>query len=204
MSRDLPKLQYAYDALEPFIDAKTVEIHYTKHHKTYLDKFVAAIENHKQFEDKKVEELLKHLHTLPSDIQAAVQNFGGGFYNHNLFWEGMTASKTSIDVESDLGLAIERDFGGQANMVEKFTNKAVGLFGSGWTWLVSDKMGKLTIVNTVNQDNPISNTDCKLLLALDVWEHSYYLKYQNRRAEYIENWWNVVNWEVVEERYIKE
>jgi Fe-Mn family superoxide dismutase len=200
MNYELPKLKYAFDALEPYIDAQTMELHYSKHHQTYLDKFKAAVETHKHLEDKTVEELLKTLHSLPSDIQTPVQNFGGGFYNHNLFWEEMSPIKTEITKGGDLEAAIEKEFGSLESLVEKFSTKAAGLFGSGWTWLVSDKDGKLAIVNTANQDNPISHTNSKVLLGLDVWEHAYYLKYQNRRVEYIQNWWNVVDWGVVEDR----
>jgi Fe-Mn family superoxide dismutase len=201
MSYELPKLKYSFEALEPYIDAKTMEIHYSKHHQTYLDKFTAAIENHKDLQDRPIEDMLKHLHTLPNDVQTAVQNFGGGFYNHNLFWENMSPIKTEVHKNSAFSAVVEMEFGSLESLIEKFSTKATGLFGSGWTWLVADKNNKLSIMNTSNQDNPLSSSDSKVLLTLDVWEHAYYLKYQNKRAEYIQNWWNVVDWDVVEIRF---
>lgn len=194
MSHTLPKLSYAFDALEPFIDAKTMELHYSKHHQTYLDKFNAALELHPELRNKEVEELLIDLDSIPEDIRMQVRNMGGGYLNHNIYWMGMGKG---IAMPDKVKVMIERDFSSIEKFKEEFTAKATSLFGSGWTWLVKDEKGKLNIVNTSNQDNPISSSKVELLLALDLWEHSYYLKYQNRRPEYITAWWNVVNWDHV-------
>jgi superoxide dismutase, Fe-Mn family len=201
MLYELPKLKFSFDALEPYLDRETMEIHYSKHHKAYLDKYLSAIESSAILQNTPINKVLSELKSQKSEFIPAIQNFGGGFYNHNLFWEEMTPQQKDINVNSTLLNAIQGTFGNKANMIEQFTNKALTLFGSGWTWLISDQNGNLSITNTANQDNPISSYNCKIILALDVWEHAYYLKYQNRRAEYIENWWNVVDWEVAETRY---
>lgn len=194
MAFTLPKLEYSFDALEPYIDTATMEVHYSKHHQTYLDKFVAALEKYPQLQDQKVEDMLKDLNSIPEDIRMAVRNMGGGYYNHNIFWANLAPnSKMLPEVEK----ALLDSFPSVAEFKKEFEAKALSLFGSGWTWLVKNPEGKLEIINTSNQDNPISSSEVKLLLALDVWEHAYYLKYQNRRAEYVANWWNVVNWEHV-------
>lgn len=193
----LPKLPYAFDALEPYMDAKTVEIHYSKHHQTYCDKLNLALEKHPALFDKTVEELLIGLDKVPKDIQTAVRNFGGGYVNHNVFWECMSPKKT--EAHGKVLDAIKKDFGSFEEFKKQFTQNATTLFGSGYTWLVLSN-GKLEIINTKDQDSPLS-VGKKPLLVIDVWEHAYYLKYQNRRAEFIENWWNMVNWKQVEKNF---
>lgn len=192
MTHELPKLGYSFDALEPYIDAQTMELHYSKHHQTYLDKFNAALASHSELSEKSVEELLMDLNALPEDIRMAVRNMGGGYYNHNIFWASLAPKSV---MPEKLKALLVRDFGSFEKFKEEFTAKATSLFGSGWTWLVADEKGKLAIMTTPNQDNPISNAKVKILLGLDLWEHAYYLKYQNRRPEFISSWWNVVNWE---------
>lgn len=193
----LPDLPYGYDALEPYIDAETMKIHHTKHHQAYLDKFNAALETHPELPEMTAEEMLKKLDSLPEDIRTVVRNAGGGYVNHNIFWKTMGPENSRSSKVDEM---LVRDFGSVEKFSEDFSASAASLFGSGWTWLVMDNMGKLKIVNTSNQDNPASNEDVRILLALDVWEHAYYLKYQNRRPEYIENWWKVINWSEVEKR----
>ncbi len=196
MTNELPKLPYAYDALEPHIDKQTMEIHHTKHHKTYVDKLNAALESTPDLKDKPVEELLKNLNTVPEAIRTAVRNHGGGHYNHSLFWK-MMAPNAGGNPSGAVSEEINKKFGSFEKFKEAFANSAVGVFGSGWTWLVWN--GKeVEIVNTSNQDSPLS-TGKTPLLGIDVWEHSYYLKVQNRRPEYVSNWWNVVNWNQVNE-----
>lgn len=198
MKYELPKLPYAYDALEPYIDAKTMEIHYTKHHQAYVNKLNEALAKHAELENKSLEELLKQLEVVPEDIRTAVRNHGGGHYNHSTFWRLM-APKAGGEPKGKLSEAIQTTFGDFTKFKEQFTGAAAGVFGSGWAWLVKDGL-KLMIVTTPNQDNPISKGQLPIL-GLDVWEHAYYLKYQNRRPEYIEAWWNVVNWEEVAKNY---
>ncbi len=195
----LPKLAYSFDALEPYMDAKTVEIHYSKHHQTYCDKLNLALERHPALFEKSVEELLMNLNSVPKDIQIAVRNFGGGFVNHNFFWEILSPKKQNCS--GDLLKAITRDFGSFEEFKKQFTEKSVTLFGSGWVWLVIDsKTKKLEIIPTKDQDSPLS-VGKKPILVIDLWEHAYYLKYQNRRAEFIENWWNIINWNKVEKLF---
>lgn len=194
---ELPVLPYAYDALEPYFDAQTMELHHTKHHATYIDKLNAALEKYPDLTDRSIETLLANLSDVPGEIRMAVRNHGGGYYNHLLFWQ-MLSPKNELK-EGELKAALEKDYGSVDNFKKEFSDQALALFGSGWTWLVADKSGKLSILNTANQDNPVFEDDnLKLLLGVDVWEHAYYLKYQNRRAEYLEAFWNVVNWEWVE------
>ncbi len=190
----LPELPYAYDALEPVIDAETMHLHHDKHHQTYLDKLNAALATHPELNDQPIEALLTDLASLPEDIRGAVRNAGGGYYNHNLFWQMLA---TTSSMPETIKQFINENFGSFEKFQEEFTNKALGLFGSGWVWLVKNADGKAEIITTANQDNPISTAAVKVLLTLDVWEHAYYLKYQNRRADYIANWWKVVNWEFV-------
>ncbi|MEK6908856.1 MAG: superoxide dismutase [Nanoarchaeota archaeon] len=195
----LPKLPYAFDALEPYMDAKTVEIHYSKHHQTYCDKLNVALEKHPELFDKTVEELVANLKVIPEDIRNAVRNFGGGFVNHNIFWEVMGPVSKDNHLKGKIIEKINRDFGSFDEFKKQFTEKATTLFGSGYCWLVLSD-GKLEIMTTKDQDSPLS-VGKKPVLVIDVWEHSYYLKYQNRRSEFIEAWWNLINWNRVNELF---
>ena len=186
-------LGYKYDALEPYIDAKTMEIHYTKHHQAYVDKLNEAVAKHPELKEKFIDELLKDIKSVPEDIRIAVQNHGGGHFNHTLFWGSMTPGGSKETPE-----AITGTFGSLENFKAKMTEAAVGRFGSGWAWLVKNG-DKLEVYSTANQDCPLMEGKDPIL-GLDVWEHAYYLKYQNRRPEYVEAWWNVVNWDVVVQR----
>ncbi len=194
----IPKLPYPYGALEPYIDAATMEIHYGKHHQGYVNKLNAALEGHDELAAKPVEELLKNLSAVPEDVRTAVRNQGGGHYNHSLFWESMRGG-TEEAPAGTLGEKLNEAFGGYEAFKKQFTDAALGVFGSGWAWLVWDG-GRLAIVGMPNQNNPVSDGK-KPLLGVDVWEHAYYLKYQNRRDEYLKNWWNVVNWDEVTRRF---
>lgn len=194
----LPDLPYGYDALEPYIDEQTMKLHHAKHHQTYIDKLNAALEGHDTLASKSIEELLEDLNSLPSGIRTAVQNNGGGHYNHSLFWEIMAPGQ-KVQPEGKVAEAINSTFGSFDNFKSKFTDAAGSRFGSGWAWLTV-KNGKLEIESTANQDSPIS-TGSAPILGLDVWEHAYYLKYQNRRPEYIDAWWKVVNWAEVSRRF---
>lgn len=195
MAYTLPDLPYDFAALEPHIDARTMEIHHGKHHATYVAKLNAALEKHPALAQKPVEELLKSLDSLPAEIRAAVRNHGGGHFNHSLFWKVL--SPGGIGKPSGaLAAAIDRGFNGFAGFQEQFSGAAANLFGSGWAWLVADASRNLSIVATPNQDSPISR-GLVPVLGLDVWEHAYYLKYQNRRPDYIAAFWNVVNWNQV-------
>ena len=199
MSHTLPELPYAYNALEPYVDKQTMEIHHQKHHAAYIAKLNAALESHPDLQEKSVEDLLKNLSALPESIQTAVRNNGGGHYNHTIFWNIMGPGSGG-DPVGDLASAIDGKFGSFAAFKDEFAGAAANRFGSGWAWLVLDSSSNLAVMSSPNQDNPVSE-GFKPLMGLDVWEHAYYLKYQNRRPEYIENWWNVVNWRVVGERY---
>ncbi len=198
MSVQLMPLPYAYDALEPFIDTATMQFHHDKHHAAYVTNLNAALEKHPELASKTLEDLLMDLNSVPEDIRTAVRNHGGGVWNHNMFWDIM-APKAGGEPEGQLAQAIATDFGSFADFKAQFEKAAMGRFGSGWAWLAK-KGGKLNIISTANQDNPMSE-GMTPLLTLDVWEHSYYLKYQNRRAEYVTAWWNVVNWKAVASRY---
>jgi len=198
MAFELPKLPYAEDALEPYIDAQTMNIHHTKHHQAYITNLNAAIEKHPELASKSLEDLLSDLNAVPEDIRMAVRNHGGGTWNHNLFWEIM-GPKMGGSPSGELTKALESAFGSFDAFKEEFTKAATTRFGSGWAWLVRKGEG-LAVVSTANQDTPLSD-GATPILGLDVWEHAYYLKYQNRRPEYISNWWNVVNWNAVAERY---
>jgi superoxide dismutase, Fe-Mn family len=198
MSHTLPKLPYAYDALEPYIDAQTMEIHHTKHHQTYIDKLNAAIGDYPDLTTLSAEELLKRLDTIPEKIRTAVRNHGGGHANHSFFWPIL---KKGVSFGGPVADAIKERFGGFEPFKEKFSTAAALLFGSGWAWLVADD-GRLEIVTSPNQDSPLSRGQTPLL-GLDVWEHAYYLKYQNRRPEYIAAFFNVVDWERVNAHYQK-
>jgi len=210
MKHELPKLPYDYSALEPYIDSRTMEIHHSKHHQAYIDKLNAALESvsgRTDLQTKSVEDLLKDLNSIPEDIRTAVRNHGGGHYNHSIFWTSMDSpAKVAVtggsrEPAGPISDAIEKEFGRFSDFKEKLAAAAVGVFGSGWAWLTKDNSGKLVIMSTPNQDSPVSQ-GLVPLFGVDVWEHAYYLKYQNRRAEYIENWWNVVNWEEVGRRFM--
>jgi superoxide dismutase, Fe-Mn family len=193
MSYTVPPLPYDYNALEPHVDEATMRVHHDKHHQAYVDKANAALEG-TEFADKGVEDLIKNLASLPADKQAPLRNNGGGHFNHSLFWEWM-APNAGGEPTGALAQAIESAFGSFDDFKAKFKDGGVNQFGSGWSWLVHDGSG-LALVSTPNQNNPL--TDGKTpLLGVDVWEHAYYLKYQNRRPDYIDAWWNVVNWQAV-------
>lgn len=198
MAFELPKLTYAYDALEPYIDARTMEIHHTKHHNTYVTKLNEALEKHPEQGDKSLEALLGDLNAVPEDIRSAVRNHAGGTWNHNVFWEIMGPNAGGTPT-GNLAAAIDSNFGSFDAFKTEFEQAATTLFGSGWAWLVK-RAGGLAVVTTANQDNPLSQ-DMTPVMGIDVWEHAYYLHYQNRRPEYISNWWNVVNWDAVAERF---
>lgn len=196
MAHTLPVLPYAYTALEPHIDARTMEIHHTKHHQAYIDKLNAALSKYPELADKPVEELLKDLNAIPEDIRTAVRNHGGGHYNHSMFWKIM-APNAGGQPSGKLAEMITAKFGSFDKFKEEFNTAAANRFGSGWAWLSIDKTGALTITSSANQDSPLSD-GLKPILGLDVWEHAYYLNYQNRRPDYMNAWWNVVNWTEVE------
>jgi Fe-Mn family superoxide dismutase len=196
----LPALPYPIDALEPHIDAKTMEIHHTKHHQAYVNNLNAAIEKAPELQGKSLDDLMKSINTVPEAVRTAVRNNGGGHWNHSMFWELM-GPKSGGEPTGKLADGIKSAFGDFTKFKEQFAAAGVGRFGSGWAWLVSDG-GKLSITSTPNQDNPLMDGK-KAILGLDVWEHAYYLKYQNRRPDYIAAWWNVVNWDFVAERFTK-
>ncbi len=202
MKYELPKLPYAYDALEPYIDARTMEIHYTKHHQTYVNKLNEALDKHPEIADRPLDELLADLDAVPEDIRTAVRNHGGGHSNHSFFWTIMGAPGAGVgkELEGKIADEIGAVFGDVAKFKEEFVKAAAGVFGSGWAWLVIDTDGKLAITSTPNQDSPLMKHQ-KPLLGLDVWEHAYYLKYQNKRPDYIDAWWNVVNWNEVNQKF---
>lgn len=195
---ELPELPYAYDALEPHIDKETMNIHHTKHHNAYVTKLNAALEGHSAFDDMSVEEILADLSKVPEDIRTAVRNNGGGHANHSLFWTILSLEGAKEPI-GDLKGAIEQTFGSFDSFKETFENAAATRFGSGWAWLVVAD-GKLEVLSTPNQDTPVMEGKTPIL-GLDVWEHAYYLNYQNRRPDYIDAFWNVVNWDKVEEYY---
>ena len=198
MAFELPKLPYAVDALEPYIDAQTMTIHHDKHHQTYVNNLNAALEKHPELAKKSLEALLKDLNAVPEDVRLAVRNQGGGVWNHSMFWEIM-APKAGGMPKGELAKAIDASFKSFDAFKEEFTKAANGRFGSGWAWLVKKGSG-LAVVSTANQDNPMSE-GATPILTLDVWEHAYYLKYQNRRADYVTAWWNVVNWDAAASRF---
>lgn len=200
MAYTLPELPYAYDALEPFFDEETMHLHHDKHHQTYVNNLNAAIEKHPEFFDKTVEELVAYLDRLPEDIRVAVRNNGGGHLNHTMFWEWLAPNAGGAPT-GDIAAAIDEAFGAFDDFKAEFKAAATGRFGSGWAWLVLD-YGKLKVVSTANQDNPISDGQIPVL-GLDVWEHAYYLKYHNVRPDYIEAFFNLINWDKVNELYAK-
>lgn len=197
MTAKLPELKYAYDALEPHIDKETMEIHHTKHHQAYIDKYNAAVEG-KDLSDKDIYEVIKNLNEVPEDIRTTVRNNGGGYLNHNIFWEILGPNKGG-EPTGALAEKINEAFGSFEDFKKKFEEAGAGQFGSGWAWLVKDG-DKVDIVKTANQDNPI--TDGKYpIMGVDVWEHAYYLKYQNKRPDYLKNIWNVIDWDAAAKRY---
>ena len=207
MSFELPKLEYAYNALEPAIDAKTMEIHHTKHHQGYTDKLNGALEG-TDLAGKSIEAILGSLGTLAADKQGAVRNNGGGFYNHCLFWRCMApeGDRSSADPQGELADAINAACGDFEKFKSEFAAKAATQFGSGWAWLSLKKDGSVEVSSTPNQDNPLMDIvsgDATPILGLDVWEHAYYLNYQNRRPDYIQAFWSIVNWERVAENLAK-
>ena len=195
---ELPALKYEFNALEPYIDALTVETHYSKHHQNYCHNLNKALEKYPQYYTLSVENVLTNISSLPSNTAQTVINNGGGYYNHNLYWDNLTPFFKPLTDGVLMG-ELTKAFVSLAAFQKLFTESATKLFGSGWTWLVKTKDGNLKIVNTANQECPLSN-GLKPLLALDLWEHAYYLKYQNLRAEYIKNWWHIVDWGVVTAR----
>jgi Fe-Mn family superoxide dismutase len=186
----LPKLTYDYDALEPYVDAQTMDLHYNKHHSAYLNNFNAVIEKYKDLQAMTAEDIVKNLNTLSvsEEDRKKIRNHGGGFINHALFWEMMSPKK---EIDEKLVLDINNTFGSAEEFKKLFTNAATSVFGSGWAWLVKDENNALKVYSTANQDSPLTLGHIPLI-ALDVWEHAYYLKYQNRRGDYIENWWHVL------------
>lgn len=200
MPYELVKLPYAYDALEPHIDAQTMEIHYTKHHQGYLTKLNAALEGYEDLQAKAAVELIANLDDVPEKIRGSVRNNGGGFVNHNAFWPSLSPDGGG-EPTGPIADGIAESFGSFDDFKEQFANAAATRFGSGWAWLCMNSEGKLLVTSTPNQDNPVTQGLIPLL-GLDVWEHAYYLKYQNRRPDYIAAWWNVVNWKFVGTSYL--
>lgn len=203
MSYTLPALPYAYDALEPHFDAQTMEIHHTKHHQTYINNLIAAVKG-TEFDGTSAEELIAKLESLPENLRTAVRNNAGGHANHSLFWTVLAPAGKGGKLEGDLAAAVERDLGGYAKFKEDFTKAAQTRFGSGWAWLATDKDGKLSIESSANQDSPLTQgvgSGKTPILGLDVWEHAYYLKYQNRRPDYISAFFEIINWNEVARRY---
>jgi Fe-Mn family superoxide dismutase len=197
MAHTLPPLPYPTDALEPHIDKLTMEIHHGKHHQAYVTNLNAALDKHPELGSKSIEQLLKDISSVPEDIRTAVRNNGGGHANHTMFWQIMGPNGGGAPTGA-VAAAIDSSFGGFDKLKEEFKKAGVGRFGSGWAWLI-DNGGKLTIESTANQDSPLMEGK-KAILGVDVWEHAYYLKYQNRRPEYLDAWWNVVNWAEVNKR----
>jgi Fe-Mn family superoxide dismutase len=195
MAHELPDLPYGFDALEPHIDARTMEIHHDKHHNGYVTKLNAALEGHADLQGKSVEDLLRGINNVPEDIRTAVRNHGGGHANHTLFWQ-ILAPGGGQEPKAELAEAINGTFGSFNEFKDQFTQAALGRFGSGWAWLVVDGSNKLQLYSTANQDSPLMEGHTPIL-GIDVWEHAYYLNYQNRRPDYVDAWWNVVNWDKV-------
>lgn len=203
MSYTLPALPYAYDALEPHFDERTMEIHHTKHHQTYVNNTNTALEKLPELAGLEIDELVKNLHKVPADQRTFLRNNAGGHSNHSLFWKGL---KLGTQLQGSLKDAIERDFGSVDAFKELFEKAAASRFGSGWAWLVLKDDGKLSVVSTANQDSPLMGEELAgasgyPIVGLDVWEHAYYLKYQNRRPDYIKAFWSVVNWDEAQKRF---
>ena len=199
MAHELPPLPYAHNALEPHIDERTMQIHHGKHHNAYVTNLNKALEGHPDLQQKSIEDLLRNLDAVPESIRTAVRNNGGGHANHTLFWEVMGPNAGGAPT-GELAAAIDKAFGSFENFKKEFSNAAMTRFGSGWAWLIVDKNGNLAVTSTPNQDSPLMEGNTPIL-GLDVWEHAYYLKYQNLRADYVAAWWNVVNWDNVAKRY---
>ena len=199
MAYEVPPLPYDYNALESHIDEETMHLHHDKHHQAYVDNANAALEG-TEWADKPVEEMLKNLDALPEDKRTPVRNNAGGHYNHSLFWEWMSPNGGGDPPDGPLKDAIESTFGNVNALRQQVNDAGVKRFGSGWTWLVQDESGALSIMSTANQDSPISEGKTEVL-GIDVWEHAYYLKYKNRRPDYLTAWWEVVNWDAVQKRY---
>jgi len=200
MAHELPPLPYGFDALEPYIDAQTMEIHHDRHHGTYVNNLNAALEKHPELQDRGVEDLLRNLSDVPEDIRTVVRNNGGGHVNHTMFWEIM-GPNAGGDPQGDVAELIGSQFGGFDSFKQQFSQAGITRFGSGWAWLVSAG-GEFKILSTANQDSPFMDGQFPVM-GLDVWEHAYYLKYQNKRPDYVAAWWNVVNWSAVNERLKK-
>jgi Fe-Mn family superoxide dismutase len=200
MAFTLPELPYGFDALEPHIDTATMQIHHGKHHQAYVNNLNAAIEKAPELANKSLDELMRGIDTVPEAVRKAVRNNGGGHWNHSMFWKIM-GPNAGGQPGGDVGKAINDAFGGFDKFKEQFAAAGVGQFGSGWAWLINDG-GKLSITSTPNQDNPLMQGK-NAILGVDVWEHAYYLRYQNKRPDYIAAWWNVVNWEEVEAHYAR-
>lgn len=196
----LPPLPYAYNALEPHIDEATMRFHHDKHHAAYVKNYNAAIEKYPQLKNKSVEELVRNLNSVPKDIRNIVRNNGGGHINHSMFWQIMTPNGGG-EPKGPIADAINKNFGSFADFKKQFNEAGNKRFGSGWAWLVRDKAGKLLVTSTANQDSPLME-GLTPIMGNDVWEHAYYLKYQNRRADYLEAWWNVINWEEINKRLV--
>lgn len=196
----LPPLPYAYNELEPYIEARTMEIHYTKHHQAYVDNLNKALEKYPEFQDMPLETLLVSLDKIPVVIRESVRNNGGGHFAHTLFWK-ILGKSSQAEPDGELAKAIEHDFGSFSAFKDSFSATCRTFFASGWVWLCLDKMGKLVIVSTPGHDVPMGQA-LEPIMVFDVWEHAYYLKYQNRRLDYIENWWNVLNWQEISKNYM--
>jgi Fe-Mn family superoxide dismutase len=197
-AHEVPALPYAYNALEPFIDEQTMHLHHDKHHAAYVTKLNGAIEKHPELSGKSAEELIRNLNSLPEDIRGVVRNNGGGHVNHTMFWQIMGPGKGGAPTGA-IADAINKTFGSFDAFKEKFEAAGVNQFGSGWAWLIRTRAGAFEVKSTPNQDNPISNGEFPVF-GNDVWEHAYYLKYQNRRPDYLKAWWNVINWDEINKR----
>ena len=201
MAHELPPLPYPYEALEPHIDTQTMQIHHDKHHATYVTNLNNAISGNAELEGMSAVDLIKNLSKVPEDKRTAVRNNGGGHVNHTMFWEIMGPG--GGQPSGSLAAAIDRDLGGLDSMKDAVNKAGAGRFGSGWAWVVADASGKLSVTSTPNQDNPLMDGSGTPVLGVDVWEHAYYLKYQNKRPDYLNAWWNTVNWNAVADRYTR-
>jgi Fe-Mn family superoxide dismutase len=199
MAYELPALPYAFDALEPHIDARTMEIHHDRHHQTYVTNLNNALQGHDNLANQSVEDLLRNINQVPENIRTAVRNNGGGHANHSLFWQIMSPNGGGAPTGA-IADAINQAFGSYDNFKAELSKAAAGRFGSGWAWLVTDGSGKVSVISTANQDSPLMDGQTPLL-GVDVWEHAYYLKYQNKRPDYVTAWFNTINWDEVNKRY---